>query len=475
MEKPGFVSTTHQVRNTDHFLFLFSFRYRDDDWSKEDESDSDFDDIQEHDEYSHSEIIQRCNFGSKHLINARLLTQISLLHQPDLSTRDATAVSLNSKHSDRDQKIEESVKTFPTMLKLINGTLIGSMKYSDLYNDLEECEDTSSTSSQANKSDRDHCMNKIQDKIPTLQQIARKVARLEKTQLDEKQYIAYEMIACTFLLGLVNDGSDKNTKLGSYLQQSLEIASSTDATNIIKKLKARGGIDQLLMFLTGPAGSGKSTSMKIAQQFCYEFCIAVGIMWSDKTFIFTAYTGSAASLFGGVTISKAAFLNQRKQLSVDDRNEWQDVRILVIDEVSFMSDTIFKTLDIKLKEIKNRSQPFGGFTIIFAGDFRQLEPIGVNETELLFSSLSSQHWENCINAVIILDNEHRFKEDPEYGQMLKRMWSGDLTKDDRKRINSRVLGTNGLELPTDFQGKQIKTYLSTVEKCIFYFIFFTVG
>ena len=472
MEKPGFVSTTHQVRSTDHFLFLFSFRYRDDDWSKEDESDSDFDDIQEHDEYSHSEIIQRCNFGSKHLINARLLTQTSLLHQPDLSTRDATAVSLNSKHSDRDQKIEESVKTFPTMLKLINGTLIGSMKYSDLYNDLEECEDTSSTSSQANKSDRDHCMNKIQDKIPTLQQIARKVARLEKTQLDEKQYIAYEMIACTFLLGLVNDGCDKYTKLGSYLQQSLEIASSTDITDIIAKLKGRGGQDQLLMFLTGPAGSGKSTAMKIAQQFCYEFCIAVGIMWSDKTFLFTAYTGSAASLFGGVTISKAAFLNQRKQLSVDDRNEWQDVRILVIDEVSFMSDTIFKTLDIKLKEIKNRSQPFGGFTIIFAGDFRQLEPIGVNETQLLFSSLSSQHWENCINAVIILDNEHRFKEDPEYGQMLKRMWSGDLTKDDRKRINSRVLGTNGLELPTDFQGKQIKTYLSTAEKCILYFIFF---
>ena len=43
-------------------------------------------------------------------------------------------------------------------------------------------------------------------------------------------------------------------------------------------------------------------------------------------------------------ISKAAFLDQRhKQLSVDDRNEWQDVRIVVIDEVSFMSDTILKT------------------------------------------------------------------------------------------------------------------------------------
>ena len=55
-------------------------------------------------------------------------------------------------------------------------------------------------------------------------------------------------------------------------------------------------------------------------------------------------------------ISKAAFLDQRhKQLSVDDRNEWQDVRIVVIDEVSFMSDTILKTLDRKLKEIKLKS------------------------------------------------------------------------------------------------------------------------
>ena len=79
----------------------------------------------------------------------------------------------------------------------------------------------------------------MQHKIPTLPQVARKVARLEKTQLDEKQYIAYEMIACTFFLGLVNDGSDKNTKLGSYLQQTMEIASTTDANDIIKKLKSK--------------------------------------------------------------------------------------------------------------------------------------------------------------------------------------------------------------------------------------------
>jgi hypothetical protein len=49
--------------------------------------------------------------------------------------------------------------------------------------------------------------------------------------------------------------------------------------------------------------------MRVAKQFCYEFCVAVGVMWSDKTFLFTAYTGSAASLIGGVSISKAAYLN----------------------------------------------------------------------------------------------------------------------------------------------------------------------
>ncbi len=38
--------------------------------------------------------------------------------------------------------------------------------------------------------------------------------------------------------------------------------------------------------------------------------------------------------------------------------------------------------------------------------------------------------------------------------MLKRMWSGDLTKEDRMGINTRVLGTNGLELPPEFEGKQ---------------------
>ncbi len=183
----------------------------------------------------------------------------------------------------------------------------------------------------------------------------------------------------------------------------------------------------MLMFFTGPAGSRKSSALMVAQQFCYKFCLCVCVMWSDKTFLFTAYTGSAASLFGGVTISKAAFINQNSALRLDGRNEWQDVQILIIDEISFMRDSVLKRLDKKLKQIGNGTCVFGGFSIIFSGDFRQLEPVCSNDIELLFSSLSSRLWDNSINVVIILDNNHRFKEDPEYGKFLKRMWNGDLT------------------------------------------------
>jgi hypothetical protein len=330
--------------------------------------------------------------------------------------------------------------------------LVGGADYSEIY--LDPDDDDALNSSSTNDSDT-RKQEEDTKNVPTLPEIARIVAKLQKIQLDEKQYIAYKMIACTFLLGLVTDGRDPHTNLGAYLQKSLEgPTTTTNIHDIVKRLKARGGQEQMLMFLTGPAGSGKSSALMVAQQFCYKFCISVGVMWSDKTFLFTAYTGSAASLFGGVTISKAAFINRNSALSLDDINEWQDVQILIIDEISFMSDSVLKRLDKKLKQIGNGACVFGGFSIIFSGDFRQLEPVCSNDSELLFSSLSSGLWDNSINIVIILDNDHCFREDPEYGKMLKRMWNGDLTNEDRKQINTRVIGYQGLTLPTTFEGKQ---------------------
>jgi hypothetical protein len=110
-------------------------------------------------------------------------------------------------------------------------------------------------------------------------------------------------------------------------------------------------------------------------------------------------------------------------------------------------------MHIEIGQLNLYQQPFGGFSIIFAGDFRQLEPVGTTESDLMFSSSSSKHWDSCINAIIILDNAHRFTADPKYGQMLKRMWNGELSEADRIWINSRVIGYKGLTLPSQFEGK----------------------
>ncbi len=91
-------------------------------------------------------------------------------------------------------------------------------------------------------------------------------------------------------------------------------------------------------------------------------------------------------------------------LSLDDKNQWQDVQIFIIDKISFINDSIPQNLDRKLKEIGNRTLAFGGFSIIFSGDFCQLKPGSSNEKELMFSSLSSGHWDNSLNTVIILNN-----------------------------------------------------------------------
>ena len=56
--------------------------------------------------------------------------------------------------------------------------------------------------------------------------------------------------------------------------------------------------------------------------------------------------------------------------------------------------------------------------------------------------------ESSINCVIILKNTHRFKDDPEYGEMWTRFWRDNLTQEDRDKINTRVVGRDGVTLST---------------------------
>jgi hypothetical protein len=124
------------------------------------------------------------------------------------------------------------------MLKLISGTLIGAVNYKEIYMD-SDIDDKTNPPTTANNMGVDQNTNTR--KIPTLPETARKVARLEKRKLDKKQYIAYEMIACTFLLGLVHDGIDPNTTLYLCLRHTMGSTATLNINDIVHRLEVRGG------------------------------------------------------------------------------------------------------------------------------------------------------------------------------------------------------------------------------------------
>ena len=70
--------------------------------------------------------------------------------------------------------------------------------------------------------------------IPTLSGVAQKVARQEGKKLDKKQYITYKIIACSFLLKLLDDGMYNFVSTLSDMDHS-------QRETLIQRLKAKGG------------------------------------------------------------------------------------------------------------------------------------------------------------------------------------------------------------------------------------------
>ena len=70
-------------------------------------------------------------------------------------------------------------------------------------------------------------------------------------------------------------------------------------------------------------------------------------------------------------------------------------------------------LDLCMRKLSDSEFTFGGFSAIFADEFRQFEPVKYREERLLLSTESDTRFEQNMNTIIILNNEHRFKLDVE--------------------------------------------------------------
>ena len=197
------------------------------------------------------------------------------------------------------------------------------------------------------------------------------------------------------------------------------------------------------MFLSGLGGSGKSTVIKAFHKFAKHLCDYLNWTYHDNTIKITAMTGSAASLLDKAnTLHMATHLNKRK-LTDKEQEEWVGTKMLFIDEVSFMTSSNLQNLDRKLRFLtQNVYELYGGVSIIFVGDFHQMNPV---KGTPLYKVNNLQF--NSINRAVFLNRSHRFKEDPVFGNILRKFRNGDITEDDIVYINSRYIENPDVTLP----------------------------
>ena len=198
-----------------------------------------------------------------------------------------------------------------------------------------------------------------------------------------------------------------------------------------------GARSQLIMFMTGPDGSGKSAVISSLMSYCVAFCSNLGAHFDARTIIVTAITGVAATSIMGETTSKAVGLTKHS-FETETIQTFANTRMILIDEISFCKAKELEQLDRSLKCLKEEpSLTYGGIHVIFCGDFHQLPPVGApsiwEESRLL--------WHCVLNSFVELNGTWRFTDDPEWGAILGRMRMGLTTTEDMAVYDSRVVKT----------------------------------
>lgn len=212
------------------------------------------------------------------------------------------------------------------------------------------------------------------------------------------------------------------------------------------------------VFLTGKAGTGKTTFLKYIKDQC------------QKKYILTAPTGVAAINAGGVTLHSFFQLplgtyieNYRKNWGEEDSlivNKHQllsklrlsgkkraiikELELLIIDEISMVRADILDAVDAILRHFRHRSQePFGGVQVLMIGDLYQLPPV-VRGQEL---ALMAEHYNspfffnaNCLkdqNLITVELNRIYRQDDPVFIQILNHIRNNEMDADDFQLLQER--------------------------------------
>ena len=216
------------------------------------------------------------------------------------------------------------------------------------------------------------------------------------------------------------------------------------------------------IFLTGKAGSGKTTFLKYIRSQIKKRCAVV------------APTGIAAINAGGETIhsflqlpfgpfipeSAGGFGAQPENVSDKHallgrlrlrENKLQLIRkleLLIIDEVSMVRADLLDAMDVVLRHVRRQyDKPFGGVQMLFIGDMFQLPPVVQQEEwEILRQFYPSAYFfdarvlRDAPPLYIELTKVYRQK-DIVFIDLLNRIRTGDVTHDDIATLNARFDGS----------------------------------
>ena len=211
------------------------------------------------------------------------------------------------------------------------------------------------------------------------------------------------------------------------------------------------------IYLTGKAGSGKTTFLKYLKKI------------TKKEMAIVAPTGVAAVNAGGQTIHSffkiepslyapgdrrlrvKAPANDPDQSTVfevfrysrDRINILRGLELLVIDEISMVRADLLDVVDTLLRVYRNNPAPFGGVQVILIGDTFQLPPVVVGEEkDILYRFYDSEYFFSAkviqqINPLYIELKKIYRQNEKDFIDILNRVRVGGMIPDDFRALNSR--------------------------------------
>ncbi len=221
------------------------------------------------------------------------------------------------------------------------------------------------------------------------------------------------------------------------------------------------------LFLTGKAGTGKTTFLK---QLASE---------THKPYLIVAPTGIAALSAEGVTIHSqflfpfGSFIPEREPsgtftesphfytkhtltrihtLNSMRKKVLRATELLIIDEVSMLRADILDAIDFRMRSAKgNYSKSFGGTQLLMIGDLHQLPPIVKEEEwQLLQKYYRSMHFFEALafgkEKMVYVELSRIFRQsDDRFIQILNRLRNNMSTKEDIDSLNSHYNNEDQLE------------------------------